>query len=168
MLLFFPALATAQTSPDTTARTTLIEEVVVTGQFEPISVRNSVYKVRSIGPEQIPYTFGDLVFTNHLAGVKAQQIIFKNEEGTSTGNPSYEDFSETDLSGLTLSPQRNVISSNWRATTGDNAGAFQDRYYLIQDVTGNIYKLKFLVMGAGGDGGERGYPQLEYQLVKSK
>lgn len=53
MLLFFPALATAQTSPDTTARTTLIEEVVVTGQFEPISVRNSVYKVRSIGPEQI-------------------------------------------------------------------------------------------------------------------
>lgn len=127
----------------------------------------AIYKT-AMGAEQIPYTFGDLVFTNHLAGVKAQQIIFKNEDGTSTGNPSYEDFSETDLSGLTLSPQRNVISSNWRATTGDNAGAFQDRYYLIQDVTGNIYKLKFLVMGAGGDGGERGYPQLEYQLVKSK
>ncbi|MFT3738552.1 MAG: TonB-dependent receptor [Breznakibacter sp.] len=28
-------------------------EVVVTGQFEPQSVRNSVYRVRTIGPEQI-------------------------------------------------------------------------------------------------------------------
>lgn len=51
---FIPALALAQTpSSDSLRYPTQIEEVVVTGQFAPTSVKNSVYKVRSISQEQI-------------------------------------------------------------------------------------------------------------------
>lgn len=120
-----------------------------------------------MGPQAIPYIFGDMVFINYLSGVQAQQIIFEDEGGKSTGNPTYEDFTEQDLSGLALSPQRNVISSNWRATVDAKAGVFKDRFYIIQDAAGNTYKLRFLAMGAGDDGGKRGYPELEYELVKS-
>ena len=96
------------------------------------------------------------------------QVVAQNNDGSSTGNPSYESFSEADLAKFTLSAARNTISSHWRATTGNPSGAFQGRYYLVKDVAGNIYKLKFLAMGAGEDGGTRGYPELEYKLVKRK
>lgn len=164
---------TAEISKDATYNFNFFSFTSGTAAVEPAKEEwdfvwsKSMYKT-GMGAQQIPYTFSDLIFTNHLAGVKAQQIIFENEEGTSTGNPTYEDFAETDLSGLALSAQRNVIASNWRVTTDDEKGAFHDRYYIIQDVSGNIYKLRFLSMGAGKDGGTRGYPELEYQLVKSK
>jgi len=113
-----------------------------------------------------PYGFSDLIFINHLAGVTAAEVIFEDENGDSTGKPTYEDFAEADLSGVSFSNNRNVIGSNWRATTGDGAGRKDDRFYLIKDAAGNIYKLRFISMGAGEDGGTRGYPELEYTLVK--
>ncbi|MHC8947420.1 HmuY family protein [Sphingobacterium hungaricum] len=119
-----------------------------------------------MGTTTIPYIFSDLVFTNHLANVSSVQVIFKNTDGTSNGNPTYDEFEESNLAALSLSAARNVIGSNWRATTGTPSGAFTDRFYVIKDASGNVYKLKFLAMGAGSDGGTRGYPQLEYKLVK--
>ena len=47
-----PYFATAQL-PDTLAQQHAIEEVVVTGQFQPTSLANSIYKVRSIDKETI-------------------------------------------------------------------------------------------------------------------
>lgn len=122
----------------------------------------------AMGPQVIPYIFSDLIFINHLSGVKAQQIIFEDEDGSANSNPSYEDFSEQHIADVTLSSQRNVISSHWRITTDSEKGAFHDRYYILQDGEGNIYKVRFLAMGSGGDGGRRGYPELEYELVRSK
>ena len=50
---FLPTLVAAQVSQDPVLQPRSIEEVVVTGQFEPISIKNSVYKVRSINQDQI-------------------------------------------------------------------------------------------------------------------
>ena len=119
----------------------------------------------TMGTTAIPYQYSDLVFTNHLAGVSAAEVIFLNEGGQSNGKPSYEEFDESHLSSTTLIGSRNVIGSHWRVTTG-GVGVLQDRFYVIKDQAGNIYKLKFLVMGVD-DSGKRGYPELEYQLVKS-
>jgi outer membrane receptor for ferrienterochelin and colicins len=51
LLLLFPVTAISQ--EDSSERVLSIEEVVVTGQFEPTSLKNSVYKVRSINREYI-------------------------------------------------------------------------------------------------------------------
>ncbi|WP_255157753.1 HmuY family protein [Siphonobacter sp. BAB-5385] len=40
-----------------------------------------------------------------------------------------------------------------------------DRFYVIKDAAGNVYKLKFINY-TSTDGGERGYPNIEYKLVK--
>ena len=119
-----------------------------------------------IGTAAYPYGFSDLVFINHLAGVTSAEVIF-DEDGSSTGKPTYADFSASDISGITFNNSRNTIGSTWRGTSPPNAvGAFTDRYYVIKDAAGNVYKLRFNEMGAGGDGGQRGYPEMEYQLVK--
>src|SRR5690606_18175378 len=110
------------------------------------------------GEAAYPYGFSDLIFINHLAGVTAVEVIFE-ENGNSTGQPAYADFSASDIGSLTFSNSRNTIGSTWRETSPPNAGcAFTDRYYVIRDAAGNVYKLRFNAMGAGDDGGTRGYP----------
>src|SRR3954469_1922328 len=57
-LLQMAAFATAQTSlpgvlKDSSAGNTLLEDLVITGQFSAQSVRNSVYRVRVINQERI-------------------------------------------------------------------------------------------------------------------
>lgn len=120
----------------------------------------------AMGSVHIPYIFSDLVLINNLGGVSAQQIVTKDLSGVATGLPSYEEFSESHLAQLKLANRRNVIAANWRATVGNNAGVYKERYYIIKDGVGNIYKLRFLSMGAGSDGGKRGYPELEFKLLK--
>jgi len=116
-----------------------------------------------------PYGYSDLVFINHLAGVSAAEVIFKDAEGNSNGKPSYEDFSETNLSGISFSNSRDVIGATWRVTAsptpGIVAGARKDRFYVIKDGAGNIYKIQFNSF-TPEDAGKRGYPELEYKLVK--
>lgn len=119
--------------------------------------------------ESFPYGYSDLIFINHHAGVSAAELVFEDEDGAATGTPNYDEFTEADLSGVSFDDSRGVIASNWRATTGEAAGVKYDRFYLIKDSSGNVYKLRFISMGAGNpptDGGTRGYPELEYKLVK--
>lgn len=118
---------------------------------------------------QYPYGFSDLVFINSLAGVSAAEVIFQDEDGKSNGEPSYEDFSESDLPALSLSTSKGVIGANWRVTPSPSpgvvAGAKKDRFYVIKDAAGNYYKLKFNSF-TPEDAGKRGYPELEYKLIK--
>lgn len=116
----------------------------------------------AFGTANVPYTFSDLVFINSLAGVTAAEVIFSGTGANSTVN--YADFTENNLSGITFSNNRDVIGSKWRATTG-TVGVKTDRFYLIKDGSGNIYKLKF-VSFISNDGGTRGKPVLEYKLIK--
>lgn len=106
----------------------------------------------------IPYGFSDLIFINNIGGVTAAEVL--------TETKSYKDFLKADASSLTFSTDRDVIGANWRATTGNPAGIKSDRFYLIKDIKGNIYKLKFNSFGAGNDGGTRGKPIIQYELLK--
>ncbi|RZK55782.1 MAG: hypothetical protein EOO87_07095 [Pedobacter sp.] len=103
-----------------------------------------------------PYWFQDYVTINDLAGTQAAEVL--------TSTVSYADFSETNVAGLTYLSTRDAIGSKWRTTTG--AGIKTDRFYVVKDSAGNVYKLKFVSMGVGSDGGERGKPVIEYKLIK--
>lgn len=104
----------------------------------------------------IPYTYSDFVIINFLSGVTAAEVL--------TTTVSYADFKEANISAVTFLGTRDVIGSNWRATTG-TIGVKTDRFYVLKDGAGNVYKLKFISF-ISNDSGVRGKPVVEYKLVK--
>lgn len=104
----------------------------------------------------IPYFFSDFVVINQYAGVSAAKV-----DSTVVG---YNSFTAANIAAQTFSSKRDAIGSSWRATTGN--GIYKNFYYVVKDAAGNYYKLKFVSMGLN-DGGTRGYPVIEYKLVKS-
>ncbi|WP_379088954.1 HmuY family protein [Pedobacter sp. UC225_65] len=127
----------------------------------------SVYQT-SFGGALVPYNFSDLVFINSLAGVQAAEVL--------TADFTYAAFTEANLTStkVVFSNARDAIGSKWRntlavaataTTPAEPAGVRTNRFYLIKDATGNVYKLKF-VSFISADGGTRGKPVIEYKLVK--
>ncbi|MES2652756.1 MAG: HmuY family protein [Bacteroidota bacterium] len=104
-----------------------------------------------------PYWVQDLIMLNNFAGVQAAEVL--------TTSFTYAAFTEANIAGLTFSGTRDAIGTKWRSTQ-PATGAKTDRFYVIKDASGNVYKLKFVSMGVGSDGGERGKPVIEYKLVK--
>ncbi|GAA4308974.1 HmuY family protein [Compostibacter hankyongensis] len=118
----------------------------------------AAYKTSYQGTD-IYYPFSDLVLINNRDGVEAAEVM--------SSTVSYEDFAEADIAGITFSNARDAIGDSWRATSGGNGqepGVFTDRFYVIKDPQGNIYKLRFIDF-TEEDGGRRGYPDIAYQLV---
>ncbi|MBC7826887.1 MAG: HmuY family protein [Chitinophagaceae bacterium] len=115
----------------------------------------SIYKA-NFGGGDVPYPFSDIVAINTLGGVQVAQVM--------TSTVSFADYKEANITGTSFSNNRWVIGSNWRATTG-TVGVRTDRFYVLKDPTGNVYKLRFISFHAS-DGGVRGYPVVEYKLVK--
>lgn len=115
----------------------------------------STYGLSATNPDANPYFYQDFVSTNNLGGVTAVQI--------STSLKTYDAYAEADIAGTTFLSGRDVIGSSWRSTS---TGIYSDRFYVIKDAKGNVYKLKFVSMGLGTDGGERGKPVIEYKLIK--
>jgi len=110
-----------------------------------------------------PYPYSDLVLINFAGGVTAAEVLVAS--GT-----TYADFKEANLTGLTFLNTREAIGSKWRVTGGAPpsttvGGVLSDRFYVVKDGAGNIYKLKF-VSYTNTDGGVRGKPVIEYKLVK--
>ncbi|HLS39055.1 MAG TPA: HmuY family protein [Sphingobacterium bovisgrunnientis] len=121
----------------------------------------SVYQT-SFGPSGlVAYNFSDLVFINIHAKTEIAEIL-------TTENFKYDTFKSSDLTNaiVKFSKNRDVIGANWRATTGTTAGVKTDRFYVVKDSKGNNYKLKFNSFGAGNDGGTRGKPVIQYELLK--
>jgi len=104
----------------------------------------------------VPYNFSDLVWINFLGGVTAAEVL--------TSTVTYDNYSVSNVATTTFSADKWVIGSNWRNTTG-TVGVKTDRFYVIKDAAGNVYKLKFISFHSA-DGGERGKPVIEYKLVK--
>jgi hypothetical protein len=105
------------------------------------------------------YAFSDLVFLNYLGGVSAAEVL--NTQFT------YDAIKAENLTAITFKNERAVIGSNWRvsAPPPTPSGVKTDRFYLIKDADGNVYKLKFISFHAS-DGGTRGKPVVQYALVK--
>jgi len=115
----------------------------------------AIYKTTS-GTTLVPYYFSDQVLINQLAGVTAAEVL--------TSTVSYADYAESNIAATTFSDARSTIGANWRVTQG-TVGVKTDRFYVIKDGAGNVYKIRFTSFHAS-DGGVRGYPTLEYALVK--
>ncbi|WP_298735847.1 HmuY family protein [uncultured Chitinophaga sp.] len=113
------------------------------------------------GAAMIPYLYSDFVYTNREAGVQAA-------EATTADGFDYDSFALSDVNNakLVYSSQRDAIGSKWRTTSGATLGIKADRFYVVKDPAGNYYKLKFISAGIGQDGGERGYPEIAYKLLK--
>lgn len=113
------------------------------------------------GTAIIPYLYSDFVYTNREAGVQVA-------EATTANGFSYDSFAKADAANAKLeySSQKDAIGSKWRVTSGATVGIRTDRFYVVKDPAGNYYKLKFISAGIGQDGGQRGYPEIEYKLLK--
>lgn len=109
----------------------------------------------SVGP--VPYYFQDIVLQNTV-GVQTAKVL--------NSTLAYENFTETDLAGLTFSTSQIGIGSDWRSGGGPGVSPFvrTDRYYIVKDADDNYYKVKFTALTTSG---ERGKPQLEFALVKA-
>jgi hypothetical protein len=111
--------------------------------------------VTSFGGGEIPYAFQDFILTNRnvQAAMVPDSVI------------NYDGFAEADISGLEFSGLQNSIGADWRGGGGPNTAPSikTDRYYVIKDAAGNYYKVRFTSLTRDG---ERGYPSLEFTLVK--
>jgi len=109
-----------------------------------------------------PYWFQDFIILNTLAGAQAAEIISADATAAATAYTAYD---EAAIAGTTFVSTRDAIGSKWRSTN-PATGIRRERFYVIRDPRGNVYKMKFVTMGVGSDGGERGRPVIEYKLVK--
>lgn len=108
--------------------------------------------VTNFGGGEVPYLFQDFVIQNR--NVQAAKVL--------TTAKAYTDFTEADIAAQSFSSVQTAIGSDWRATF-PSASVKTDRYYIIKDGNNNYYKLKFTGIT---DGGVRGYPAIEYALIK--
>lgn len=107
----------------------------------------------------LAYFFQDLVYHNIYGGVSVAQVM--------ESEILYDNFAEANLSTLNLNiDNRLTIGSNWRSGGGPSSAPAirNDRYYILKDVNGNYYKVRFLSLTKDG---ERGRPSFEYALVKA-
>lgn len=114
----------------------------------------------NFGGGPIPYFYQDLVYHNIYGGSAAAEVL---EEDI-----AYETFTEQHAETLTFSTaDRLTIGSNWRAGGGPGSAPAlkEDRYYVVKDAEGNIYKVRFLSLTKDG---ERGRPSLEFELVSDE
>ncbi len=102
----------------------------------------------------------DVITINNLGGAETAIVM--------TDTKSYADFKRADVASAEFQTEANTIGTDWRtpAMPGvENPGVKADRFFVIKDCAENYYKLRFLKFGSGDDG-ERGRPQLEYELLK--
>lgn len=108
-----------------------------------------------------PYSFSDMVYINNLAGVSAFERVYTD---ATTATTAYTNFNKDSAAKYSFVTKRDVIGSNWRFTTG-TIGTKKDRFYVVKDAAGNVYKLKFISFSTQ-DGGTRGKPLISYELLK--
>jgi len=116
----------------------------------------------NFGVGQVPYNFSDLIAINYLAGVT---VATKTYASNAIAAAAYTAFNKDSVTNATLVSGRWAIGSGWRSTQ-PATGARLDRFYIIKDPAGNFYKFKCLAMGVGTDGGTRGKPDFQYELIK--
>ncbi|MCH5600567.1 HmuY family protein [Niabella ginsengisoli] len=125
----------------------------------------SAYKT-NFGGMDVMYPFSDLVALNVLNNVQAFQALYANNE---VAADAFTKFNKDSLSKYSFSNNRWLIGSSWRYTGGPppSPAPFtrKDRFYVVKDPSGNVYKLKFLSF-ATEDGGTRGKPEIKYELIK--
>ena len=112
------------------------------------------------------YGFSDFILSNRQGGVEIARSFDLGPESTIftpqfiNNDIAYDDFTMDDVAGLTFSSDGNTIGSVWRSVFAD---AYPDIFFIVKDAEGNHYKLQFLTFL--NDNGERGHPELKYELL---
>lgn len=108
----------------------------------------------------VPYAYKDFVIHNRN-GVK---VVYVNIDNSAT----YESYTKSNAEGITFNDKINTIGSSWRTVaqpgTTQQTDVNRTRFYVISDVDGNLYKLRFTQL-VHPTTGERGFPQIEYELL---
>lgn len=108
----------------------------------------------------ITYYYADFITSNIHGGTQVYEVL--------TSQFSYESFTESNVVDAnfwaSIADQR-TLGAAWRNGGGPSTSPSvkDDRFYVVKDVAGNIYKLKFLALT--NDAGERGYPAFDYKLL---
>jgi hypothetical protein len=110
---------------------------------------------------EVTYGYSDFIVSNAKGGTKVYQVLV-------TTDVTYANFTKASIveSNFTVSAtDQRIIGANWRNGGGPSTlpSIRTDRFYVVKDVAGNYYKVKFLAMT--NDAGERGNPVLEYAIL---
>ncbi len=110
----------------------------------------------NFGTGPVPYYFQDVVLQN-TSGVQTARVL--------NSTITYEAFAEANIASITFGTSQIGIGSDWRSGGGPSSSPAvrTDRFYVIKDAAGNVYKLKFTALTTNG---ERGKPQFQFALVK--
>ena len=108
---------------------------------------------------KIPYAYKDFVIQNR-AFIEVAEVA--------VADFTYADFTYANSTDLNYSSDLTTIGSNWRivAQPGSDkeTGVNPDIFYVVKDSDNNYYRLKFTRM-LDPVSGERGYPQIQYDLL---
>jgi len=124
----------------------------------------AIYKT-PLGNDFVAYVFSDLVAINYLNGTMAVEKEYATAaEATTAFNNYTKAMAEAEI----FVSERWKIGSRWRKTAAPSVtdpGVIKTRFYIVKDSQGNYYRLKFLSF-TSEDGGERGRPELRYELLQ--
>ncbi len=113
------------------------------------------------GNDNGSYIYTDFVMSNTMANTGAYEVITTE----STLLSDFNDFSGSDVDeSLFIYDDHRAIGSNWRIVPG--AILKKDRFYVVKDPNGVLFKLRFIAMSKPDDSDPnlfwRGYPVFEY------
>lgn len=119
----------------------------------------AMYRTVMTGGITIPFRFSDLVLINAVAGVQVAEVVSVSPE---VNIMSFNSMNRANADTLKFSNSVDAIGSKWRSGGGPNTAPMvrTDRFYVLKDPAGNIYKLQFVSLGD-----PRGFPQLRYVLL---
>ena len=117
----------------------------------------------NFGSGLVSYAYQDFVVTNSKVGTRVYQVL--NSEGVDYANFSISNLIASKFETEDAKDQR-VIGASWRNGGGPTSlpSAKDDRFYILKDSAGNIYKVRFLTLTNAQ--GERGHSSFEYVLLK--
>jgi len=140
------------------------KEVIVEPQKNQWDINFTTFTNIIPGATPTPYFYPDFVTNNVNGNAKTYQVL--------TSAFTYEAFTLANVDNTKFTADQRNIGSNWRGTSvtgadGNPVSQFvlrTDRFFVIKDPAGNVYKLKF-TGGAKADL-ERGHPSFQYALLK--
>lgn len=111
----------------------------------------------SAGPNTFAVSFKDYVIQN------TNQVSVAMVMGDEM---AYNNFTSAEVSNQTFETAVNALGSNWRSGGGPGGGPslYTDRFFVVNDTNGNIYKVRFTRM-TDPNTNERGYPAFEYEKL---
>ena len=107
------------------------------------------------------YTYSDFIIHKTIDGVKTYQVTTT----ALTLESDYNNFTINDVDeSLFIADDQRTIGGTWRSTVSGTTSTpvvYGDRFYVLKDPDGILYKIRFLSML--DENNMRGYPKFEYE-----